>query len=558
MASLNAFGDGLTRPSLVLLFLLCGLIATLRQHHIALRPAEGRRGQLLSELAQLISTTLLSISFWYYRALNLDSTELTIICTIWVVGFAVLALGNLFNLISIFSKSEQEPDSWLRAPLAIPLYAVMCLISGFYFFWVENHPSGLAIYLSNLHQNAVLYFNVGLYVWVGMMLKNTRIAQRSFDIVRPFRFPPEVLAFVIIVGSALPTAYSGASGIFVIAAGALIFQELKQAGARNQLALATTAMSGSMGVVLCPCLLVFIVASLNNTVTSSTLYSWGVKVFLLSATLFLLFSLINRQKSEPMAPLGEAAQAALQAFKAFSVYLGIFALLIVLYIFLADAYLDENSAPFILPVLIFAILWFEVRRDRRAAAQAPPANADAGSAERESAPLNLFQRLRAATDETTIHIGALLVLMGLSVCIGGIVERSEIMMMLPKSLGSIWVTVSILVVVLVIIGMTMDPYGAVILVTATIAKVAEQNGVDAVHFWMIVLVAFELGYLTPPVALNHLLTRQVIGEAPFVEEASRTSGGFYSRHERLLLPILVMSVTLMIVAFGPLIVGYSN
>ena len=32
-----------------------------------------------------------------------------------------------------------------------------------------------------------------------------------------------------------------------------------------------------------------------------------------------------------------------------------------------------------------------------------------------------------------------------------------------------------------------------------------------IHFWMVVLVTFELGYLTPPGNLNHLLTRQVVG-----------------------------------------------
>ena len=35
----------------------------------------------------------------------------------------------------------------------------------------------------------------------------------------------------------------------------------------------------------------------------------------------------------------------------------------------------------------------------------------------------------------------------------------------------------------------------------------------AVMLRMVTLVAFELGYLSPPVARNHLLTRQVVGEA---------------------------------------------
>ena len=42
--------------------------------------------------------------------------------------------------------------------------------------------------------------------------------------------------------------------------------------------------------------------------------------------------------------------------------------------------------------------------------------------------------------------------------------------------------------------------------------IAYANNIDPLHFWMMVLVAFELGYLLPPVAINQLLTRQVIGE----------------------------------------------
>jgi TRAP-type C4-dicarboxylate transport system permease large subunit len=109
------------------------------------------------------------------------------------------------------------------------------------------------------------------------------------------------------------------------------------------------------------------------------------------------------------------------------------------------------------------------------------------------------------------------------------------------------------VVALVIIGMTMDPYGAVILVTASIADVAYRNGIDPVHFWMVVLVAFELGYLTPPVALNHLLTRQVIGEDEYVDMVPE-GAGFWLRHERILLPMVVLSITLVIVAFVPFFV----
>ncbi len=102
--------------------------------------------------------------------------------------------------------------------------------------------------------------------------------------------------------------------------------------------------------------------------------------------------------------------------------------------------------------------------------------------------------------------------------------------------------------------MTTDPFGAVILVAATIAPVAFTNGIHPIHFWMIVLVAFEFGYVTPPVALNHLLTRLSVGDAEVAAadaEAKEKYTSFYYRYERWILPIVVLFSALLIVTYVP-------
>jgi len=109
-----------------------------------------------------------------------------------------------------------------------------------------------------------------------------------------------------------------------------------------------------------------------------------------------------------------------------------------------------------------------------------------------------------------------------------------------------------MVLILVVLGMIMDAFGAVILVTATVATIAYSSGIHPIHFWMVTLVAFELGYLSPPVALNHLLTRQVVGEAE-VLAAQQEEGTFYQRHERIIMPLIAMGISLVLVAFVPLL-----
>jgi TRAP-type C4-dicarboxylate transport system permease large subunit len=107
-----------------------------------------------------------------------------------------------------------------------------------------------------------------------------------------------------------------------------------------------------------------------------------------------------------------------------------------------------------------------------------------------------------------------------------------------------------------VLGMIMDPFGAVVLVSGTLAPIAYANNIDPLHFWMMVLVAFELGYLLPPVAINQLLTRQVIGEEEVTTADNEVKHlGFYRRYERWILPLVVMSIGLAVVAFGPLAVN---
>jgi TRAP-type C4-dicarboxylate transport system permease large subunit len=539
------------RHILVLLLLICAVTASRLKHHIALRPAVSKLEHRVSEGAQLCANLMLLYSAWSLKRVDeaagvqIEHAELHLI---WMFGFATMVAVNLYHLIRLPAVAENDIDKPLfqvvaRAMLTIPIYVVMCLVAGGYFLVFESHGSGLAIYLGKLTEHAILYIHVGLYVWVGMLLKRTRLASLCFDVVRPLKLSPELLAFVTVVAAALPTAYSGASGIFVIAAGAVIYEELRRAGSRPQLALAATAMSGSMGVVLSPCLLVVIVASLNKQVTTDELYTWGFRVFLLTATLFFLVSLINRTGPMLGRKLKEGLPEAFGQCRVLLPFLGLVVVILLAYRGLLDAHLDEHTAPVILPVVLLFVLAYDRFSVRRKQAKTAP------DAPKERATPACIEE---ATRETTGHIGALLMLMGLSICLGGIVERADLMAHVPQDFGSIALTMTVLVLVLVVIGMVMDPYGAVILVSATIADLAYRNGIDPVHFWMVVLVAFELGYLTPPVALNHLLSRQVIGDEE-VNRSQLSEGSFWMRHEKILLPITVMGSALIIVAYLPLL-----
>lgn len=239
---------------------------------------------------------------------------------------------------------------------------------------------------------------------------------------------------------------------------------------------------------------------------------------------------------------------------------------IAIYHYGLDTKMDEFTAPVMLPFILLAYVLFDKIFAHKINTQPQPVSALAEehakqsafmrehSANDESNRRGFGGAIRFATAETVGHIGALIILMALSASMAGLIERSELVTMIPTHLGSILITLGFMALLLAIIGMCTDPFGAVILVAGTIAPVAFDNGIHPIHFWMIVLVAFEFGYVTPPVALNHLLTRLSVGDeevAAADAEAKAKYTKFYYRYERWLLPIMVLFPSLLIVTYAP-------
>jgi TRAP-type C4-dicarboxylate transport system permease large subunit len=542
-ADISLFAIAQQKATLISLLMLASIVATAKKSHISFRSVHHFKDHYVSSTAQTLAYSGLGISgaAFYIGSLN-SGTEVTHpeLFFILIGGCSVLVAINVFQFFTPDPDLERD-GSWLGSLLTIPIQTFMLLAATFYFFVKEVHLPGIAIYFTQIFQLTNLHLAIGLYILSGMMLKETLLGAKLFDVFKPWRLPPEMLAFVAIALMAFPTAYTGASGIIIIAMGAVVYQEMRRVGTRRQLSLAVTAMTGS-GVVLRPCLLVVGIAILNKEVVTDELFFWGFRVFLLSMVVFAVFALITKKDPLKPAPVKEALMPSLRLVKPLLPYLAILAGTLVFYAYVLDTYLDEFSAPIVLPALVAIVLIFErtLSRDfheRNKTAKAAP---------------TIPKAFHSAVDNSAVQIGALLMLMACSFTVGGMIERTGGEIGIPEAFASTYAAMAFLVLFLVMIGMIMDPFGALILVTGTIAPVAYAQGIHPVHFWMTALMAFELGYLSPPVSLNHLLTRQVVGDEE-VLLALKEGDTFYYRNERIILPLLVMGTTLAIVAFGPLL-----
>lgn len=538
---------------LILILLIGGVAAKLANEHIALRPPKSRLDHLVNNGTQLVANCIMlvaSIDWWYHDIHGAVQIQSTPLHAIWVGGFLVLAAMCLADMLRVRSKAAlagTADESLFHALLTIPLYTWLALLGGLYFILVERYVGEMIVQILRMTQFADLYLAVALYIWGGVLLKYTNLTELVFDVLRPWKLAPELITIAIVLIAAVPTAYTGASGIFVLALGGTIYHEIRMAGGRRQLAMGAAAMSGSMGVVLSPCLMIVIIAALNRQVTTDVLFHWGLRIFLLSAAIFIVVTLLNRRSPLSCASAREALVPSLKALLPMIPYAVIGAAIVFAYVFLFGQPFNEFSAPVVLPLILIGYVWYERFLQPRFS-KAVGVRFVTENTER------FVVTMRRSTFDAAVPMGALLLLMAFAVVMGGAIERSAIMELFPQHLGNPWVATAIMMVTLSVIGMIIDPYGAIILVSAVIAGIAYNNGIEPIHFWMMTLVAFEVGYLMPPVMLNHLLARLAIGEKEFeAEAAGPPERTFWRRHERILVPLAVMCTSLVIVSFAPLV-----
>ncbi|MDF2415955.1 TRAP transporter large permease subunit [Acinetobacter beijerinckii] len=567
------FKYGSENQTVLLLFmvLFASITASLRYHHIGLRAPKSRIDFRVYSALMVIGNGLLSYSVVsQYRSLLNSGVELTdktlMISWLWILLFVSLTIISVFQFFFV-PKTAQPKGNFGLALLSVPLYAFMSIVTGIAFTFFMDYPMGQGIYLGILVEFSGIFLNLALFIWAGMLLTQTRVMDLFLNILRPWNLAPETLTWLILIAAAIPTAYTGASGIFVVAAGAIIYKEVWNSGARRQYALAVSAMSGSLGVVIRPCLLVILISMLDSRhVTSTELFDHGLYVFWLTAFIFLGISLILAEEKFRVNSPKIAVPGMLRACVPVIPYIIIGFAVVMFYKLALDTSINEFTAPMILPLILIAMICFDKLFASKVAPVIDPKHEEiVREHEKKSEFLKSHDphgskgfgfggALRFATSETVGHIGALILLMALSASVGGLIERAEMVELLPTHLGNIYISLAFIALLLAIIGMTTDPFGAVILVAATIAPVAYENGIHPIHFWMMVLVAFELGYVTPPVALNHLLTRLSVGDEEVTaadKEAKEKYTSFYFRYERWILPIIVLFTSLVLVTYAP-------
>jgi C4-dicarboxylate transporter DctM subunit len=336
--------------------------------------------------------------------------------------------------------------------------------------------SVVAIEFFGLSETPVLVA-IPLFTFAGFLLSAGRAPARLVRLSQALLgWLPGGLAMISLVACALFTAFTGASGVTIIALGALLYPALSQAGYDDRFNLGLITASGSLGLLFAPSL-PLILYGIVAEAPIDDLFLAGVLPGTLMIVVLAVYCYWHNRGRRYVVAAGSwsAARDALWAARwdlplpivvLGGIYGGYFAV-------------SEAAAVTALYVVLVELVIL-----------------------REVAWRDLPKIMR----ESTVLVGAILVILGVSLASTNLMIDTGVPQRLFAFVSE-YVTgrttfLIVLLVFLVILGAILDIFSATVLIVPLLLPVAAQYGIDPIHLGIVFLAAMELGYLTPPVGLN--------------------------------------------------------
>ncbi|HEX9874564.1 MAG TPA: TRAP transporter large permease subunit [Deferrimonas sp.] len=371
----------------------------------------------------------------------------------------------------------------ILALLGAPLFAVIAASALFGFYQADVDLSVIAIEIYRIAEMPVL-LAIPLFTFAGYLLSESRAPHRLVQLTRALLgWMPGGLAVISLAACAVFTAFTGASGVTIIALGALLYPALRESGYSDDFTLGLVTTSGSLGLLFAPSLpliLYGIVAQQTNIgqpVSIEELFAAGVLPGILMVVLLGGYSLwMNRHNRIPLgnfswAEVGRAMRASVWEIPLPFVVLG--------GIYSGYFAVSEAAAVTALYVIVVEVL---ILRE---------------------IPLRILPRIMR---QSMVLVGGILVILGVSLASTNYLIDAGVpgrLFELVRSHVTSQLTFLILLnIFLLILGALLDIFSALVLVVPLILPVAVSYGVDPVHLGIIFLANMQIGYLTPPVGLN--------------------------------------------------------
>ena len=401
----------------------------------------------------------------------------------------------------------------LAALFGAPLFSIFGAASLLGFHSVDIDTSAIIIQMTQL-VSAPALVAIPLFTFAGYMMAESKTPERLVAVSQALvGWLPGGLALVTIVACAFFTAFTGASGVTIIALGGLLYPILKRRGYSEQFSLGIVTCCGSLGLLFPPSLPIILYAVIAR-VDVDKLFIAGLLPGILLVILLGTYAILRGGKTTTRVPFkikedGRAIHKAawelpLPLIVLFGVYGG---------------YTTASEAAAVCAFYVFIVEVF-IYKD-----------------------LKLFKDVPRVMKESMTMVGGILIIVSVALGFTNFVIDQEVPMKIfaltQKYITSQGMFLVVLNIFLLIVGCLIDIFSAIIVVVPLIVPIAIGYHVNPVHLGIIFLTNLEIGYLTPPFGLNLFLSSYRF-KRPIVEVFTDT------------LPfLLILLFSLLIITYVP-------
>ncbi|MFT5505965.1 MAG: C4-dicarboxylate transporter DctM subunit [Gammaproteobacteria bacterium] len=374
------------------------------------------------------------------------------------------------------------PILLILAILRTPLFVIIAASAMIGFYHEEIDLSVISIEIYRLAEMPIL-LAIPLFTFAGFLLGESQASTRLVNITNSLLgWIPGGLAIVAIFACAMFTAFTGASGITIIALGALLYPALQQSGYRETFSLGLLTSSGSLGLLFAPSLpliLYGVVAQqmdLEIPVSIGQLFLAGIfpgLLMLLSLSIYSMFQPRNKGRKPDF-----NTQEALKSIVAARWEIPLPVLILG---GIYGGYLAISEAAAFTALYVFIVEVFILKEIS-------------------------LKKLPDIMRDSMVMVGGIMIIIGVSLASTNYLIDAEIPTQIFEFVQArVEDKLTFLILLnlfLLILGMMLDIFSALVIIVPIILPIAVGYDIHPVHLGIIFLANMQLGYFTPPVGMN--------------------------------------------------------
>ena len=365
----------------------------------------------------------------------------------------------------------------LLALIGVPLFAILTLAALSAFSFAGTSLSAVATEVYRVASWPTLV-TIPLFTFAGHLMAESQSPARLLKLAKTsLGHIPGGVAIISLMICAFFTAFTGASGVTIIALGGLLYPLLKNEGYSENFSLGLVTTSGSLGLLFPPSLPI-ILYGIVAKIDIDKLFLAGIVPGILLILILSLWSL-----KHDLRPKRRATKFSLQEFMLS--FKGCLLEFLLPFGVLLGIYGGFTTVTEIAALTAFYILIIEcfIYKD-----------------------LNFFQDVPKILLESMSLVGPILLILCCAMGFTNYLVDEEIPNLLftkmKEFITSKYSFLLFLNIFLLLIGAMMDIFSAIIVVVPILLPIAEEFDVNPIHLAIIFLTNLEIGFITPPVGIN--------------------------------------------------------